>query len=905
VTGTELGGFSLPCRRHVLANGLVVLVHEDHSVPLLATNLWYRVGSAMETPGRSGFAHLFEHLMFMGTRRVPTRMFDAWMEAAGARNRAWTSADRTRYLSWGPPETLPLILWLEADRLSSLGTDLTQENLDSQREVVRSERRETVENAPYGRLEEYLLERLYPPGHPYRHGTMGSHEDLQAASLRDVQEFFARWYGPDNAILGIAGAVAPDEAFALVERYFGWIPRRHAPPPPPCPAAFRIAAGHREILLDDVQLHRLTMAWQGPARGQPGEAELDLAVILLAGGATTRLEKALVHRHPLAETVSVHHGVGDFGSRFLIDVVLREGASVDEVAAVLDEELHALASTGPSEHELVRARNVFLTRIADRLESFAERATQLCLYEATRGDPAYLAADLERHRAVTAPGLRETVAATLTATERITVHVAPGLDRRRTNGTSETSAPPPRARSTARPRPLARFDPLGPRPEVPPTTPFTPPVPVSFSAACGMTVWLVERHAIPVVTLTLAVKAGSAADPLGMEGLAHLTAEAMCGGAVDELGATHRPTVTSDGSFVSLTVPAANVAPALKQLAAVAAGPDLGAPAWETTFGRWQDSLRRRSDHPKQVALITGRAAAYGIETGWGHPANGLLRAADRIDLAAVRSFRAAHWRPGGALLAVSGAITRDELAALVETSFGAWTPVPVAVDPAPRATPAMACPRLVLVDRPGAPQTAIAVVQPSVAASHPDAARLELLAMALGGSFTSRLNQKLREERGWSYGVQAWFDEHRQVGAVVVQTAVSADATMLAIDDIWNELTGMARIGPTADETEKARAQKDNDLVQEYARTRDVSHRLATLYALDLAPTADRDASLRWSSASHADLAALAKAHLDPGQATIVLVGCRQTIEAQRIRNDLGRPEIWDAQHVAPIGGR
>jgi zinc protease len=408
-----------------LANGLTVIVHEDHTLPEVAVNLLYHVGSRDEAKGRTGFAHLFEHLMFMGTKRVPIKMFDGWMEVAGGSNNAWTSQDYTDYHETAPPGALPLLLWLEADRLEALGREIDKPKLDLQRDVVRNERRQTTENTPYGMVELRLPELLFPEGHPYHHPVIGSHADLEAASVDDVRSFFSTFYAPANASLVVAGDVATADVEALAAKYFGSLPpgraasRGQAGPPP------RPGRVVRETLKDRVELTKIVMAFPSPATFEPGDAELDLLAGVLATGKASRLYKALVYDRELAQSVSASQDSQDLSSSFGVEILVRPGVSPDEVEKVADRVLEEATRVAPTEAELRRARNGHEFRFLQGLQSLAQRATLLNQYEAKRGDPGYFERDLARYREAAPASVLTWAKATLTLNDRVVIRVVP------------------------------------------------------------------------------------------------------------------------------------------------------------------------------------------------------------------------------------------------------------------------------------------------------------------------------------------------------------------------------------------------------------------------------------------------------------------------------------------------
>jgi zinc protease len=392
----------IPFTKTTLPNGLVLILSPDSTVPQAAVNVSYRVGSRMERQGRTGFAHLFEHLMFMGTKRAPTQAFDAWMEAAGGRNNAWTSEDRTDYFDIAPPTAVPLLVWLEADRMRDLGPLIDQDKLDLQRDVVRNERRQSIENRPYGVEELELPGLLWPEGHPYHHPVIGAHEDLQAATVADVREFFATWYDPANASIAVSGDFDPKAVTATVEKWFATLPSRGKPADPGAPGfsdtKTTLTGVVRKTVNDNVQLAKVTLAWQSPRHYAPGDAELDLVASALGHGKASRLYKSLVYDQKIAQDVSARQESRTLGSDFVVDAIVRPGVDPAKVEKALLDQVALVREKGITPQELARASAGFETDFVDRLQSVAERASLLNAYEAEVGDPGYIQTDLERYR---------------------------------------------------------------------------------------------------------------------------------------------------------------------------------------------------------------------------------------------------------------------------------------------------------------------------------------------------------------------------------------------------------------------------------------------------------------------------------------------------------------------------
>jgi len=418
---------TVPYTQFTLPNGLHVILHQDKTVPVAAVNVWYHVGSGREKPGRTGFAHLFEHVMFEGSEHVPEGSFDTWLEAAGGNNNGSTSEDRTNYVTDVPSNALELALFLESDRMGYLLPTLTQSKLDGQRDVVKNEKRQRVDNAPYGQAFIELGTMLYPPGHPYSWPTIGSMEDLSAASLTDVVEFFKTYYTPNNASLVVAGDIDVEATKTLVEKWFGEIPRGpDVPPLTPVPAF--LTEAKRKTITDRVQLPRIYIAWHTPAFFAPGDAAMDYVSSLLSGGKNSRLYRRLVYEMEIAQDVTAAQQSQGLGSAFLVVATARPGESLDRIKAVIDEEIDKLAATPPDAREMTRALNQIEASFYRRMErtgSFGGKADQLNSYYTATGMPDYFEEDLARYRAISPTDIQAAVQHYLPKDRRVELSVVP------------------------------------------------------------------------------------------------------------------------------------------------------------------------------------------------------------------------------------------------------------------------------------------------------------------------------------------------------------------------------------------------------------------------------------------------------------------------------------------------
>jgi zinc protease len=417
---------SVPYEMFRLPNGLTVVVHEDHSAPIASVNCWYHVGSAREKPGRTGFAHLFEHLMFEGSKDVPEGAFDRWLEAVGGDNNGSTQEDRTNYWENVPANAVELPLFLESDRMGFLLDAMSPAKVDGQRDVVKNERRQSYENRPYGKVFDVLPGALFPKGHPYSWPVIGSMADLSAASYQDVVDFFKKWYGPANASLVIAGDVSTKDARAEVQKWFGDIPKSE-PVEPLAPEPVLLKGEKRIVLEDRVQLPRLYLAWVTPPAFAPGDAALDAVAAILADGKNSRLYRRLVYELQVAQDVNAFQGSNALASTFLVIVTARAGHTLEEIRKLVDEQVTRLRSEAPTAREVTRFQNKTEAGFYDRLErvgGFGGKADQLNAYYTATGDPDYFEEDLARYRAL-APSDVQAAAESFLGPGRVVISVVP------------------------------------------------------------------------------------------------------------------------------------------------------------------------------------------------------------------------------------------------------------------------------------------------------------------------------------------------------------------------------------------------------------------------------------------------------------------------------------------------
>jgi zinc protease len=824
-----------------------------------------------------------------------------------------TDFDRTNYMEDIPSNQLELALWLESDRMGFLLDRLDQPKLSNQQDVVRNERRQSVENQPYGLVEEELFHQLFPPGHPYYASVIGSHSDIQAAKLDDVRDFFRRYYAPNNASLAIVGDIDVAKTKSLVEKYFGSIPRGPTVPPveaktPP------ITAEHRVVVKDKVELPRVYLAWITPPIFQPGDAEADLAARVLGGSKASRLYKSLVYDKKIAQTVTATQQSLSLGSVFQITATAKPGHSAEELEKAIDAELAAFAATGPTPDELAAAQNALYSSTVLSLEnmgSFGGVANRLNLYNHFVKDPGYLNQDLARYAALTPDSLKAFAAAHLQPARRVVVHGLPG----------EKSLPPnPPAAPAAEGAPAAEAAPASKeawRNEIPkpgPTPTASLPAAKSFQLPNGLTVYWIESHALPIVAGQLVVRSGSAADPAGLPGLAAFTAAMLDEGTkirdalaiasqLEGLGANLTTGSNFDGSFVTFDVLKPNAEQALAIVSDVTLGPTFPEKEVERVRGDRLTALLQQRDSPFQIAFRVMYPALYGPRHPYGHVPLGNAEALKTITRDDIAGFYRSSYSPANAALVLAGDLTEAEVRRLATHAFGSWSGQAVSASAPP--APTTISERVVLVDMAGAPQTAVGIVQHGVKRSDPDFERLNVMNTVLGGLFSSRINLNLREKHGYTYGAFSSLEERRGVGPLFVGSAVRADVTGASVREMLSEAQAMNRSEVTPDELALAKDWIARSLPALFETTRSAVGTVGSLFLFDLPPDYYAGLPGRLASMTSADVFAATKRHLAPDRMLIVAVGDRAQAEPQIAGLKLGSMTYRDRDGKAVAGGK
>jgi zinc protease len=898
---------SIAFEKYKLPNGLEVILRKDNRLPVVAVNVWYHVGPAKEAEGRTGFAHLFEHMMFQGSGHVGADMHFRYLEEAGASNvNGSTSLDRTNYLEDLPSNQLELALWLESDRMGFLLDRLDQTMLANQQDVVRNERRQSTENAPYGLGEEEVAHQLFPKGHPYYASVIGSHADIQAAKLGDVRDFFSKFYTPNNATLAVVGDIDIDSTKAMIEKYFGSIPRG------PDVAAVKvvtppITAERRLTVTDQVELPRVYLSWLTPAFYQPGDAEADMAARILGGGKASRLYKSLVYDKKIAQDVSAHQQSAQLTSVFQIVATARPGHTVEELEAAIQAEIDSLVKSGPTAPEMQSTKSVLFTQMLTQIEGMGALADLLNHYNHFTGDPGYLNKDLARYEAVTAGAVKEFIAARLTPDKRSVVQVLPG----------EKVLPPAPPTPKAPAATAAAVESREPwRKQVPaPAAASTAPLPAAkrFELANGLTVYLVESHVLPVVTAQLAVRAGSSADPTDTPGLAGFTLAMLDEGTekrdalaiareLEGLGTALGSDMGRDGCTLSLRMLKGNAAPALGMLAEVAQSPSFPGSEVERVRTERLTSLLQDRDDPTRTAYKVMWTDLYGAQHPYGHMVIGkeaALKKASRDDI--ERLYRT-YFRPDNAALILTGDLKEAEARRLAIAAFGGWRkgagPVPAMVAPVSPAPE-----RVLIADKPGTPQTTLLLAQLGVPRSDPDHEKLNVMNQVLGGLFSSRINMNLREKNGYTYGAYSALPDNRLPGPYTLGADVRTDVTGASVKEMMKEVSGMLTSPVTADELRLSKESISRSLPAYFMTTASTAATIGQLYLLDLPPDYYQGLPARIASINAEDISQVTQKHLHPSEMKVIAVGDRARIEPQLAALKLG-PIGYRTLDGEPVAG-
>jgi predicted Zn-dependent peptidase len=859
----------IPFTKMVLANGLTLIVHEDHKAPVVAVNLWYHVGSKDEPPGRTGFAHLFEHLMFGATGGNQRGWFER-LEAVGATDINGTTAnDRTNFFETVPTPALDMTLAMEAGRMGHLLDNFTEALLNTQRGVVQNEKRQD-ENEPYAISDELITKSVWPAAHPYSHTVIGEMADLDAAKVADVKDWFSKYYGPTNATLVLAGDITPAEAKAKVENYFGAIP-----PGPPVPhqkawIAKRTGA-QRAVAQDHVPQARLYIEWNTPPKGAADADMLDLLTDVLTVGKDSRLYKRLIYQDKIATEVAAYTDDREIASLVDVELTAKPGVPLSRLEAAFHEELDRLLRDGPTVAEVERFKTRAIAnfvRGAERVGGFGGKSDILAENQTYFGDPGAWKTRLDRIRAATPEALAAAGRRWLTDGS-FTLEITPVGDY----------APVPGA-VTATEIPAAG----------PPLAPHFPKVQIA-TLANGLNVVVAERHETPTVAFDLVLPAGSAADPQGLRGLAQLDARTMADGTTEldalafddrkiALGVTLGARAALDTTYVSMSALSNRLSPSLDLFADLILRPALRSYDVDREKALITAEIAQAKDDPVEEALRLSFPLTYGRDNPYGAIANEASIA--KLTPADVLSHHKTWFQPRGATLVIAGDTTLEAVLPLIQARFGGWAPTdikaPTPAQPTLRPTPDT----IYLVDKPGALQSVILAAAVAPPKLNPDDIAIQAMITSLGGAFTSRLNMNLREDKHWAYGAFAFIQDAKGPSLLDVLAPVQTDKTKDSFAEVQRELNDVVGARPlTPHELELSQHNLTLSLPGRWETANAVAGSLAEIAAYNL-PADYYDAYAQHVSAlTLADEQRAAATVVRPGALTWIVVGDKAKVLA------------------------
>ena len=898
--------------KYTLPNGLEVILSENHRLPLVAVNLWYHVGPVKERAGRTGFAHLFEHMMFEGSKNVGEKAHFKYLEAAGVSDaNGTTDFDRTNYYETLPSNELDLALWLESDRMGFLLDTLDAKKLQNQRDVVRNERRQSVEGEPYGLVGEALYHELFPQTHPYYADVMGSHADVEAARLNDVRDFFRQFYTPNNCTLAIGGDFRKDDVKKLVEKYFGPIPRGPEVPKLDITTP-AITAQKRLTVPDTVQLPKVIIAWLTPPAFSPEDAPADIAAHILGGGKTSRLYHALVYDQQIAQSASCGHQSLALASPFTCEFLARPGVTPEQLEKAATTVIAKFRQDGPTQAEVDRARNITESGAIMGLESFGDVANLLNDYNQYTGDPGYLAKDIARYEAVTPESVKSFAASDLGTQQSVVIYGVPG---KKVVNDVPRSPDNTDADVKIKPEYSAAFDasqawrktppPPGPEPK------FDLPVPEVFQLSNGLEVYFVEQHYLPIFSASLVNTAGSDADPATHQGSASFTNSMLTQGTTtrsatqiaedaEQFGAGLGKSATTESASLGISSLSNYASPVTDLLSDVALHPAFADKEIERLRRQRLTTLLQLKDEQQEVGFQIARRALYGADSPLGHIALGDEASNRSLQRSDLESFYKSHYAPGNSLLVLAGDLSKREARDLAEKYFGSWSATALpSPQPAPATLPQR---RVILVDFPEAPQTTVLSVGAGPARSTPDYPEIQVMNTMLGGLFSSRINMNLREQHGFTYGAFSFFQYQRTTGALFAGADVRTDTTAPAVTELYKEL-GRIRTEPlSAQELKLSIDSNVRSLPGLFATGDDIAGTMAGLwiYHLPLDYYKTLPEKLMAVTSTQADEAA--KKYVDPNNMFLILLGDKTKIEPGIKALNLGPIEYWgpDAKPIA-----
>ena len=857
-----------------LSNGMDLVLHQDNALPIVSVNVWYHVGSKDEEPGKTGYAHLFEHLMFEGSKNHNKSFFEP-LQDIGATLNGSTTPDRTNYWENVPSNYLELALWLESDRMGFLTDALDQNRFDIQRDVVKNERRQSYENRPYGMASIYLQQALYPLPHPYHWPTIGFHEDLNAATLEDAKKFFREFYSPSNASLSIAGDFDVDKTKTQVEKYFGSL--KQGPSLNRKSNMESMIQGKTSITLyDKVLLPKLILAWPSTPRFHEDEAALSILASILGAGKVSRLHKTLVYERRIAQSVGVGNGPSEIAGEFYLEATAAPDHSIKEIEDAVLGEIEKIQKEPPSQEELQRIKNVMeLQRIRQMAQvgGFGGRANRLNSFNVFAGDPGLINTDFERYIAVTPEDISR-VAQTYLSARLVSLVVLPEPSFNQTPEDVDRS--------------------LKPSPEK--QKKFNPPVTKRTKLGNGLNVLLVEKQELPIVTFGLLVGSGASTDPSNKPGLSALTSSMLQEGTTSHtsqeissefefMGTQLNISVGRERTVFSTATIDRYFAKAMELISDIVKNPSFPPDEFDRIRKERLTSLRRLRDDSTALASRVAPGLIYGSDSAYGHPIGGTEESVGAFEIEDLIEYWKANYDPDSATLLVVGNVSLDDVKDITNKYFGDWN-VKITDNQLEKPMESLyshSANLIYLLDKPGAAQSIIrcgVLGPPRINANY---SSLILLDSIFGGQFTSRLNMNLRQDKGYSYGYRSWIDWHKKSSLFGFGGAVETDVTGDALNETIKEARRIIADTPVSrNEFESAKAGLIREFPSLFETQGQILEGLAQIVSYDLPDDYYNHIIDEIASTSLEDVNRVAKEILSKDRLVTLLVGDRSVIEEQ-----------------------
>jgi zinc protease len=869
---SSFADIDIPYQRFVLDNGLTVIIHEDHKAPVVAVNIWYHVGSKNEKPGKTGFAHLFEHLMFNGSEHFNDDYFKALDKIGATDLNGTTSNDRTNYFETVPISAFDQVLWLESDRMGYMVNAITQAKLDEQRGVVQNEKRQ-YENEPYGLVDEYMTKSVYPAGHPYSWTVIGSMEDLNAASLNDVKEWFKTYYGPNNATLVVAGDVKTNEALEKVKKYFGGL---QAGPPiakyQQWPSKRK--GTQRQVMQDRVPQVRLYKVWNVPQDGSWEYKMLDMASDVLASGKNSRFYKRLVYTDQIATRVSCYMDNREIGSLFTIETDVKPGVELSTVEKALNEELAKFLQSGPTEDELLRVKTTSYAsfiRGLERVGGFGGKSDILASNQTYFGSPDYYKEEIKNLReAKTADVLK--VANEWLSDGEYTLEVRPFAEPKVNQADADRSKMPEMGIAPAINLPKFQHDKL----------------------SNGLSIVLAQSKAIPVINIMLSFNAGYASDQLAVAGTAKVAMNMLDEGTktrnslkiseeLNNLGTQLYTGSNLDQCFITVNTLKQNLDPSLAIFADVVLNPTFPQSDLDRIKKEQIVSIQKEKVQPISTALRILPKYLYGANHPYGLPLTGsgfesTIASITRDNLV---KFQQSWLIPNNGTLLIVGDVTMEEIKPKLEALFKNWKS-----GNAPKISLPMvslpAKPIIYLMDRPGSIQSIVFAGNLASAYGTIDEPALGIMNSIIGGEFTSRINMNIREDKHWSYGAGSFIRDTKAQRPFIAYTQVQSDKTKETVQEIYRELSEYVKNKPAT--IEEVTKNQSNQLLQfagKYETMSSVLWDINDIIKFNLKDNYFQEYYNKLKALQAKDVQSIANQVIKPEQLSWVIVGDKSKIEA------------------------